>query len=291
MFSPLVSTQWLNTNLTNDDLFVFDITISKVIGKEPIIYPQLVTIPTSYQVSIDNDLSGLDANAVHPFPSAEQVQQLAERLGFNLQSTLILYDDQGIYSAPRAWWILTSLGYKNVFIVDGGLPKWIAEGRPVDNTHQLPSPHLTDSAKPNTNAKVKSQLLHCSNSAVTTSDMLLLNIDSQKSLVIDVRAKARFLGLAAEPRAGVRSGHIPKSINLPFALVLMTNEYKSAGDLTALFEQLGCEHDTQIIFSCGSGITACIVLVAAIIAGFDKVSLYDGSWAEWGADKSLPIAT
>lgn len=277
---PLVSTDWLNSNFKHNDLFILDVSMSKVIGKEPIIYEQLSTIANSYKVCIENELSDLNSSSTHSFPTEEQVQHLANQLGFNLKSTLIIYDDQGVYSSPRAWWIFKSFGYDNVFILDGGLPKWLAENRPIDNKHNLTPQDFVSS----------NIALQCNSTAVTTSDMLLSNIETENSIVIDVRSKERFLGVAAEPRAGVRAGHIPKSINLPFGLVLESTEYKSTTDLKAQFDKLGCCNDVCIIFSCGSGITACIVLVAAIIAGFDNVSLYDGSWAEWGLDESLPIS-
>lgn len=277
---PLVSTEWLDANKDNDDLFILDVSMSKVIGKEPIIYDQLITIPNSYKVTIEHDLSDASSNFTHCFPSGDQVLRLADQLGFNVSSTLVIYDNQGVYSSPRAWWIFKSFGYNNVVIIDGGLPKWITKGYAVMDTHLVNPKKVIHS----------DNVLMKNPTSLATSEYILLNIDSEKSTVIDVRSENRFLGIASEPRAGVRSGHIPKSINLPFGMVLDSIEYKPAKDIHAQFTKVGCQSDMNILFSCGSGITACIVLVAAIIAGFPNVSLYDGSWAEWGADASLPIA-
>lgn len=277
---PLVSTQWLHNNKNNDNLFILDVSMSKVIGKEPIIYDKLKVIPNSYKVTIEHDLSDTTSCATHCFPTAEQVTTLADQLGFNLTSTLVIYDDQGVYSSPRAWWVFKSFGYENVFILDGGLPKWIAQGYAVANEHYVKPTKLT----------ISNVSLTKTPKAIATSECILLNLDSAVATVIDVRSEKRFLGITSEPRAGVRSGHIPKSINLPFALVLDSIEYKPAKDIEAQLAKIGCHNAMNIIFTCGSGITACIVLVAAILAGYTNVSLYDGSWAEWGSDASLPIA-
>lgn len=277
MNNPLVSTHWLKTNIDKKDLFILDVSVTTVIGKEPIIYDELITIPNSYKVSIEA-LSNLRSQAIHAFPLKEDIQQLAAKIGFTKQSTLVLYDNQGIYSSPRAWWVFKSFGFDHVFILNGGLPKWIQDGYLTEDRHIEALKTTGEIIEP----VYKPQLL-------VNSNDVLNNITSETALVVDVRSKGRFMGTEPEPRSGVRSGHIPKSVNLPYGMVLNSIEYKTTEELKALFDGI-CDNKTSLIFSCGTGVTASIVLVAAYIVGFEDVRLYAGSWAEWGADHSLPIS-
>lgn len=277
MNNPLVSSHWLNTNIDTKDLFILDVSVVTVIGKEPITYDELITIPNSYKVSIEA-LSNLRSDAIHAFPLKEDIQQLAKKIGFTKQSTLVLYDNQGIYSSPRAWWVFKSFGFDHVFILNGGLPKWIEDGYLTEDRHIEALKSTDKIIEPD----YKPQLL-------VNSNDVLNNITSETALVVDVRSKGRFMGIEPEPRSGVRSGHIPNSVNLPFAEVLNSIEYKNTEELKKLFDDI-CGSKTSLIFSCGTGVTASIVLVAAYIVGFDDVRLYAGSWAEWGADHSLPIS-
>ena len=129
MASPLVTTDWLQENLDNDRLVLIDASMATVIGKEPIVYDQPVWIPGSYQIDLEGTLCNTDSSQLHAFPTEDQFTQEVRRLGITPESLVVLYDNQGIYSAPRAWWILRSMGLENVFVLDGGLPLWLAEGR------------------------------------------------------------------------------------------------------------------------------------------------------------------
>ncbi|MGM0569404.1 sulfurtransferase [Marinobacter sp.] len=282
MYSPLVTTQWLQDNLENERLVLVDASMTTVIGKEPIVYERPVWIPGSRQIDLEGTLCDTGSSQVHAFPTEEQVTGEARRLGITPDSLVVLYDNQGIYSAPRAWWILRAMGVQQVFVLDGGLPQWLAEGREVDSTTV---------ANAATSGCVVARL---DRSRVRDSAYVFQHLEDDKVTVIDARSRERFMAQAPEPRPGVRGGHIPNSLNLPFTEVLNGYRFKPAGALAATFKKLAPSLQSwdgqQLVFSCGSGITACIILLAAELAGYEQLSLYDGSWADWGSDESLPVA-
>jgi thiosulfate/3-mercaptopyruvate sulfurtransferase len=259
-------------------LVLLDASMQTVIGREPIVYEQPAYIPGAQALDLEQEFCDQASSQVHAFPTADIFANAARRLGINRDSRVVIYDNQGIYSAPRAWWIFKTMGVEQVAVLDGGLPQWLAQGHEV--VAELASPPVTGNV-----------CAQYDTSHIINSQQLLAQLQQPDACIIDVRSAERFAGKAPEPRPGVRSGHIPGSINIPFANVLDGNRYKTAAQLRALFAQQLPDMPKPLVFSCGSGITACIVLLAAVIAGFDRPVLYDGSWAEWGSDPELPIET
>ena len=282
MYSPLVTTQWLQDNLNDDRLVLIDASMTTVIGKEPIVYDQPMLIPGSYQVDLEGRLCNTDASQIHAFPTEKQVTEEARRLGITAESLVVVYDNQGIYSAPRAWWIFRAMGVKHVFVLDGGLPQWLAERREVVFA-------------PIANAAIPGNFMaNLDHHRIQNSGYVLQHLEDDRVTVIDARSRARFLAQMPEPRPGVRGGHIPGSYNLPFSEVLSEYRFKPASELVAIFTSLDPalqpSNGNTLVFSCGSGITACIILLAAELAGYHHLSLYDGSWADWGSDATLPVS-
>jgi thiosulfate/3-mercaptopyruvate sulfurtransferase len=212
-------------------------------------------------------------------PSPEKFSARMRKLGLGDGHKIVIYDSAGLSSAGRPWWMLRVFGHRDVAILDGGLPKWQAEGRPVtDDVPVLRERHFT--------ARLNTLL-------VRDKGQLRDNLTARREQVIDARSRGRFEGSAKEPRAGLRSGHIPGSLNLPYdeltdpkARTLLPAEI-----LAERFAAAGLERDKPVVTSCGSGVTACALAFGLHLLGWPDAAVYDGSWSEWGLPGDTPVAT
>lgn len=274
----VVSVDWLHSHLDDPDLILLDVSMEQVVGRIPVRYDQPCYLPGALKFDLEQVFVDPDSTLPHTLPSPERFTELARALGISASSRIVVYDNQGIYSSPRAWWMFQVMGHAQVQVLDGGLPAWLAKGHATQTEPGLP--RITGDFQ-----------AHLQSRWLSDSAKVLQALDDPDACVIDARAAARFAGRAAEPRPGLRSGHMPGALNLPFLQLMGGDGYDSLDALAARFARLGVTPDQSLIFSCGSGITACIVLFAAAQLGYHKLSVYDGSWAEWGADDSLPVVT
>ncbi|MCG9721424.1 sulfurtransferase [Shewanella sp. Isolate7] len=277
---PLVTTAWLEANLFESNLVLLDASMQSVVGKEPILYDEFICIPRAQKFDIEQVFCDTDSAQLHAMPTPEQFEQGVTALGIDRDSLVVIYDNQGIYSAPRAWWMFKLMGHENVYVLDGGLPQWLGEARMTSESYQTPV--LDEESVP--------YVADYQPGLICDANYVLESLGSD-SVVLDARAPGRFAGEVGEPRPGVRCGHIPGSLNLPFGELLREHRMKRVEDLQAMFAALVGEQDSEQerIFSCGSGITACILILASVASGHDKAVLYDGSWADWGRNAELPI--
>ena len=260
--TSLVSGKWLKTNLEASNLIVLDATINKVINKTS------ERIPNARFFDIKKKFS--DVNAIFPstLPSTVQFQTEARALGINQDSLIVVYDDKGIYSSARVWWLFKTFGFDNVAVLDGGLPEWESSGFKVEAYTEQVYP------KGDFEAIYNSKLMTNFKGVNTYSR-------ESKTLIIDARSDTRFKCLVDEPREGLRRGTIPNSVNMPYTAILNGNIMKSKAELSTIFNTL-VEDNTKLVFSCGSGITACILALAATICDYKNLVVYDGSWTEYG---------
>lgn len=275
--SPLVSVSWLKQHLTKPNLVILDASVSKVLGMTPIEYDEFCCLSNAVFCDLAGNFHLSTSQVSNTMPTSEQFGREASALGIDAQSDIVIYDNQGVYSAPRAWWMFKAMGFNKVRVLDGGLPAWLEQGLETQSEY----------TKPKATAQFTGQLQE---DMVLAANQVLTAINNDNQQIVDARSYSRFCGTAKEPRPGLRSGHIPSSTCLHFATLLTNGKYKTEPELLDIFAQAGLDQNKQLIASCGSGMTACIVLLAAYYLGYRNLSLYDGSWSEWGADANLPAA-
>ena len=274
---PLVTTEWLAAELGKPDLVVFDAT--KYLPNEPKDGRAEFLrghIPGAAFFDID-EVADTDTDLPHMVPTPGRFAKLMGALGVGNASRVVFYDQKGLASAARGWWLMGLFGHDDAAVLDGGLPKWVKEGRPVhDGELAVPVP---GQFRPDYRA---GQLRG-------VGDMLR-NVLTGAELVLDARAAGRFTGVVPEPRAGMRSGHIPGSVSLPYTELLQADgTFRPAGEVRGRFEAAGLDGSRPLVTSCGSGVTACILTLGLRVAGFPEGAVYDGSWTEWGGRSDTPI--
>ena len=275
--ASLVSTAWLAERLASPDIRVVDATYYlPVQGKNARAEYEARHIPGAVFFDID-EIADTSVSLPHMLPSPEKFSARMRRLGLGDGNKIVIYDAHGMMSAARVWWTFRVFGHRDVAVLDGGLPKWIAEGRPVEDLPPVPRErHLT---------------ARFNNLMVRDKEQVRANIASKREQLVDARSAARFQGAEPEPWPGRRSGHVPGSFNLPYTDLLdpKTKTFLPADRIRARFESAGVDLKKPIVCSCGSGITACVLAFALHLIGDENVAVYDSSWSEWGLPGDTPV--
>ncbi len=276
---PLVSTQWLADHLDGPKVRIIDASF-KMPGVLPLPADDYLAAHIPGAVFFDVDAVSDHGSALpHMYPEEQQFGRDVGALGISSDDLVVAYDSGGWVAAPRAWWMFLSFGHRNIKVLDGGLQKWRAEGRPVQSGAVSPRPgHFTAKLDP---------------SYVRSKAQLVDTIASRREQVIDARARPRFAGTVPEPRPGLRAGHIPTSLNLPYNDLFdaRTGTMKPVAELKQLFTGEGLDLQRPVVTTCGSGVSAAVLTLALYRLGVRGSALYDGSWSEWGQADGPEIAT
>ena len=274
----LVSTQWLAAHLKDPDLRVLDASWYLPGSKrDPFAEYQAAHIPGARFFDLD-DVSDHRSDLPHMVPPVEKFMSRIRAIGVGDGHQIVVYDGSGLFSAPRVWWLFKLMGQMDIAVLDGGFPKWQAEGHPVED---LP-PILRD----------RHMMVRRQNQMVKDVTQVSAASKLGESEIVDARSPGRFYGKDPEPRPGLRAGHIPGSKNVFYKDLLKADDtMKSPDEMRQVFLEAGVDLDKPVITSCGSGVTAAILSLGLTRMGKTDHSLYDGSWTEWGMFPTLPIAT
>ncbi|WP_394750845.1 sulfurtransferase [Spongiimicrobium salis] len=263
---PIVSSEWLKANIDNPNLILLEAQLNANPAAS-LATSGIQEIKNTRVFDLKNDFCDTTSSFPNTLPSAAQFEANCRALGINKSSIIVVYDRKGIYISPRVWWLFRTMGHSAVYVLNGGFPDWEQQGFTTENR--------TDRTYPLGDFKSSFQPDNW-----VDFDFVKTNTQTQDNLVIDARSADRFQGIASEPRKGLRSGHIPHSLNLPYTTVLENGKYKSKPELKSLLNPM-ITAGKKLIFSCGSGITACIILLAFELINADTKAVYDGSWTEW----------
>lgn len=276
MQKTIVSVKWLHKNLNDPDLIILDASQTKTINNTTSKF-QGLQIKNARFFDIKNLFSKKDTDLPNMLQDPTDFEQACRKLGINKSSKIVVYDNLGIYTSPRVWWLFKTMGHTNIAILNGGLPAWNQEGFELE---------------PITKSTYKlgdfEAIFHPA--LVKDIEAIKTNLTTKINLVIDARSEGRFNGTAPDPRPDLKSGHIPNSINLPYTAVLENGKFKQKETLNTIFSNLQID-DNPLIFTCGSGITACILMLASELVSNNTKAVYDGSWTEWASEKETPINT
>lgn len=278
MADPIVSTAWLAEHLGAPDVRIVDASwYFPHEGRDAQAEFRDAHIPGAVFFDIE-EISDESNPLPHMLPSPVKFASRVRKLGLGDGAKIVVYDQLGLRSAARVWWTFRVMGHEDVVVLDGGLPKWIAEGRPVEDGPAQPRDrHFT---------------ARYSNDLVRDLNQVKRALDGGTAQLVDARPAGRFTGEVPEPREGLRGGHMPGAKSVPSSTLLAPDgTLKSPEQLTELFEKAGVDLKSPIITTCGSGITAAMLSLALTRIGKDRVPVYDGSWSEWGAREDTPIVT
>ncbi len=274
---PLVSTEWLAARLDEPTVAIIDATwFMPGSGRDAVAEYAERHIPGAVFFPID-EICDHASNLPHMLSAPADFAVAARRLGVRRDSQVVVYDSHGLFSAPRVWWTFRAMGHAETFVLDGGLPKWIAEGRALERGWRTPE-HGDFRARPD-------------GALVRDLESVRAALESGAEQVVDARSTERFAGRAPEPRAGLRSGHMPGARNLPWNGVLTADG--ALADISKLrdaFETAGINLTAPIITTCGSGVSASLLALALARIGRSDAAVYDGSWSEWAARSDTPVA-